>query len=180
MSTTVASPSSAPASSGASSAPSVSSSPSPASASPAPSSSPSSSQGSQAKQVSDSTHNTSQPASQPQDKAVPGETPAETAERKYKLKINGVEKEYGEAEVIRRAQHFESADQKFQDAAKSRKQVESFLAALKSNPMEVLANPNLGFNFREIAEQYLAKEYRQEMMSPEQQELEELLSLIHI
>lgn len=102
------------------------------------------------------------------------ETPAETAARKFKLKVNGVEREYDEDTVIRRAQLAESADQKFQEAAKMRKQAEAFIQALRDDPISVLTNPNLGVDMRKIAEKFLAKEYQREMISPEQRELEEL------
>lgn len=157
----------------------VSSAPSAPVSSPAPSSTPSSgaspspsSPSPQAKSVSSPVGSSdTAPVS---DKPVAGETPAEAAERKYKLKVNGAEREYSEQEVLRRAQHFESAEQKYQEAAQTRKQVEAFVEALRTDPMKVLANPDLGINFRELAETYLAKEFQKEMMSPEQIELEEL------
>lgn len=103
-----------------------------------------------------------------------GETHAEAVARKMKLKVNGVEREFDEATVIRKAQLAESAEQKFQEAAKLRKQTEAFIEALRSDPMSVLTNPQLGLNFRELAEQYLAKEIGREMLTPEQREIEEL------
>jgi hypothetical protein len=111
--------------------------------------------------------------------APAGETASEKAERKeaerrLKLKINGQEKEYSESEVIRKAQLAESADARFKEAAEMRKQVEQFMHTLKTDPKKVLLNPNLGINFRELAEEYLGSEIRKEMMDPVQRELEEL------
>jgi hypothetical protein len=96
------------------------------------------------------------------------------AERKWKLKINGAEREVSEAEAQRRLQLEFSADEKFKQASEMRKQVEQFMHTLKTDPKKVLLNPNLGINFRELAEEYLGSEIRKEMMDPVQRELEEL------
>ena len=104
----------------------------------------------------------------------PTETQAEKEIRKLKMKVNGKEREYTEDEVIRRAQMFESAEEKFQEAAKRTKQMEQFIEALKTNPAAILSHPELGIDMRKLAEEYLTKEVKREMMSPEERELEEL------
>ena len=145
------------------------------SSTPSPSSSTTTSSASSApKPSSPAPSSPGQSASAQPEPARPNETPAETAARKYKLKVNGVEREYDEETVIRRAQLAESADQKFQEASKLRKQTEAFIQALRDDPVSVLTNPKLGVDMRKIAEQFLAKEYQREMVSPEQRELEEL------
>jgi hypothetical protein len=160
------------------SAPSTSSSAPAASSAPAPSSTPSPS-------MSEKTGPTGGPAptgtsgssGEPtSNTAATQEAVRQAAEdaRKFKLKINGQEREYSEAEVIRRAQLAEAAQTKFEEAAQMRKQVESLVQALKADPMSVLTAPELGINFRELAENYLAKELQREMMPKEQRELEEL------
>jgi hypothetical protein len=93
-----------------------------------------------------------------------------------KLKVGGREVELEEPEVIRKAQLAEGAEQKFREAAEMRKQAQQFVEALRTNPMAVLTHPELGINFRELAEQYLGTELQKELMSPEQRELEELRS----
>ncbi len=94
--------------------------------------------------------------------------------RKWKLKVNGQERELGESELLRRAQLGYSADEKFQQASEMRQMTEQFFDALKKNPLAVLTHPELGINFREVAEGYLAKELQREMLPPEQRELEDL------
>jgi hypothetical protein len=94
--------------------------------------------------------------------------------RKFKLKVNGREREVDEAEVIRRAQLADAADERFKEAAQMRKQTEAFLEALRADPISVLQHPELGIDFRGLSEQYLTKELQRELMSPEQRELEEL------
>lgn len=96
------------------------------------------------------------------------------AERRYKLKVNGQEREYGEAEVLRKAQLADSADEKFKKAAEMQRQAEQFVEALRSDPLKILTHPDLGLNFREIAEQFLGEHVRKELMDPVERELEEL------
>lgn len=168
--TTPAAPSSAPSTTtstpSASPSPSASSSPSPSSSSPSPSSS------------SPAPASGSAPTAQGAQGDVPAAagTSAEVKEqiRKLKLKVNGKEVEMDEPEVLRRAQLAEAADQKFQEAAKTRKQMEEFVRQLKSDPLSILTNPELGIDFKGLAEQYLGQELQRELMTPEQRELEEL------
>lgn len=94
--------------------------------------------------------------------------------RKWKLKVNNQEREVTEAELIRRAQLGYSADEKFLKAKEMHSQAEDFFKMLKSDPLAVLNHPDLGINFREMAENYLAGELKKEMLPPEQRELEEL------
>lgn len=109
----------------------------------------------------------------------PNETAGEKAERKaeearIKAKVNGKEREYTLEEARRRLELIDGAEEKFQTAAQMRKQVEQFIETLRKDPKKILLNPELGINFREIAEEYLGAEVRKEMMDPQQRELEEL------
>lgn len=96
--------------------------------------------------------------------------------RKMKLKVNGKDVELDEPEVIRRAQLASAADEKFREAAQTRRQMEEFMAELQSNPLAVLTHPELGINFRELAETYLAGEFQRELMDPKDRELQDLRS----
>jgi hypothetical protein len=149
----------------------------------APSSSPSPS-------ASSSTPSSSAPTSSPTPSSTapvggtPSPTPpgdaakAEAARkeeiRKHKLKVNGREVELDEPEVIRRAQLAEAADAKFREAADMRKQMEQFVEQLRSDPMSILTHPDIGLDFKALAEQHLTKELQRELLSPEQRELEDL------
>jgi hypothetical protein len=117
-------------------------------------------------------------AEKPQESAPsPKETKEEVkkeAERRHKLKVNGQEREYTEAEVLRRAQLAEAADEKFKTAAEKEKHFAQFFEALRANPLAVLTHPELGINFREVAENFLGEHVRKEMMDPVERELEEL------
>lgn len=106
------------------------------------------------------------------DQSPPSAAAVAEAVRKHKLKVNGKEMELEEPEVLRRAQLAEAAEQKFQEAAKARREAAQVLEMLKQNPLAVLTK--LGINTREFSEKYLAGELQKEMLTPEQRELMEL------
>ena len=95
-------------------------------------------------------------------------------ERKMKLKVNGQEREYSESEVLRRAQLAESAQERYKQAAEKERQMEQFIEALRSDPISVLSHPELGVDFRQVAEQFLGEQVRREMMDPVERELADL------
>lgn len=95
---------------------------------------------------------------------------------KYKLKANGVEVEHTLEEVLKLASLGKGADSKFQEAAKARKQAEQFMSALKSDPISILTNPNLGIDFKKIAEEYLFNQIQAESLSPEERRQREMES----
>jgi hypothetical protein len=66
------------------------------------------------------------------------------------------------------------ADEAFQKSAAERKQVEAFIKELKTNPLAILRNKELGLNLRELAEKVLLEDLEDEAKSPEQKELESL------
>ena len=89
----------------------------------------------------------------------------------YKIKVDGKEYNVSIEEALKLAQKGVGADRKFNEAYKLRQQAEQFIHQLKTDPMSILMNPNLGFNFKQMAQDFLAKEIEKEMMSPEQREL---------
>lgn len=109
----------------------------------------------------------------------PGEGAAAAAKRKLKAIIDGKEIEADEDEVIKGFQRSKAADKRFEDAAKMRKQAETFINLLKrsaNDPKvleEIIAHPSIGGNFKKIAEQYLYDIIQRESMTPEQRELAE-------
>lgn len=105
---------------------------------------------------------------------LPGETAQQAAERKFKGKVNGREVEWSEAEVVRRAQLAEAADEKFRKAADIQKNHEAFMEQLARDPFAALEQAGLQVDLDTLAEQRLVAKLQKEMMSPEQRELEEL------
>jgi len=92
-------------------------------------------------------------------------------ERPFVVKADGKEYHLTKEEAIQLASKGIGADRKFGEAAKMRQQFEDFVHVLKTDPMSILQNPNLGLDFKRLAQDYLAKEIEKEMMSPEQREL---------
>jgi len=85
-----------------------------------------------------------------EDKVVP-------QEKKYKIKVNGQDREYTEAELIERAQKAESADQRFQEAAQLKREAEELRQAPPKDPVKP-----------EVEENYLAEARRLQMGSEEE------------
>lgn len=70
-------------------------------------------------------------------------SPQEVVEEMFKLKVLGEEKEYPRSEVLKLAQLGLGANKKFEEVAKTRKELESFTKRLVENPREFLRNhPN--------------------------------------
>jgi hypothetical protein len=68
------------------------------------------------------------------------------------------------------------ADEKFQEAASLRKQVEQLVNELKSNPLAILKHPQLGIDIKALAQQVLNEELEEMQLSPEQKQIKELES----
>lgn len=105
-------------------------------------------------------------------------TPEETkkaevaAKKAYKLKVGGKDVEVDESELLKRAQMGYSADEKWQEASKMRKEVESFLSVLQKDPAKALEQ--LGFNVDELAEKRIQQRIEEMQKSPEQIEKEKM------
>lgn len=92
---------------------------------------------------------------------------AEEVARKLKLKVDGIEQELPEEEVIKLAQMSKAAQKRFNEAAKMKKDSARFIEMLKENPLEVLNHPDIGVDVKKFAEDYLLKELEKQEMSPE-------------
>lgn len=95
---------------------------------------------------------------------TPAPTPAEV--RRLKLKLDGQEVELPESDVIALAQRGKVADQRFSEAATTRKEAQEIIEFAKSNPTEFFKRT--GMNARQWAEEFLMGELKREQMSPEQ------------
>src|SRR5690606_30231940 len=67
-----------------------------------------------------------------------------------------------------------AADEKFQEAAMTRKQAEQLVTLLRENPLAVLKHPELGLDVKALATQILNQELDEMQKSPEQKKLEEM------
>lgn len=99
--------------------------------------------------------------------------------KRVPLKVNGRDMEYevdldNDAELAKYLQKAMAADEKFQEAASIRKQMQAFVEALKSNPLAILSHPELGINVKELAEMVINQELEDLQKTPEQKRLEQL------
>lgn len=101
---------------------------------------------------------------------------AEAVAKRWKLKIDGKEEELDEKTVLTYAQKGKAADKRLEEATKKERMAQSFLDAIRKDPLGVLTHQDIGFNFDEIAEKHLISKYQREQMSPEQRELLEARS----
>jgi hypothetical protein len=94
--------------------------------------------------------------------------------RKFKVKVNDVEEEVSEDDLIAGYQTRKSSDAKFQEAATLRKQAEQFVHMLKTDPVKLLTHPALGHDMRKLAEEYLGKQLQEELMDPKDKEIRDI------
>ncbi len=104
--------------------------------------------------------------------------------KSFKLKVNGKEIEEkidlrDEARLIKALQLEKASQEAFQRASSKEKelaamnqQLDQFFELLKSNPMAILMNPELGINAEELASKILDARIEEESKTPEQKELE--------
>lgn len=101
-------------------------------------------------------------------------TVASTAEKilkKYKVKVDEQEMEVDEDELLRGYQLRKASDKRFQEGMQARKQAETFINMLKTDPKKILTNPNLGLDFKKIAEEFLLEQMQEEMLDPKEKEI---------
>lgn len=110
--------------------------------------------------------------------AKPKEEP-KPRKKKYAPKVNGKQKEIeidldNDEEVVKYLSKALAADEKFQEAAHLRKNVEMLVNELKTNPRSVLSHPELGLDLKKFAQDILNEEIEEMQKTPEQKELEKL------
>lgn len=99
--------------------------------------------------------------------------------KKYNLKVNGKARDVeldinNDAEVQKYLQKAYAADEKFQEAALTRKQMDYLIDQLRTNPIAVLQHEALGINVKELAQKVMEQELEDLAKSPEQKRIEEL------
>jgi hypothetical protein len=83
--------------------------------------------------------------------SLPGETKTETVARLYKVKIDGVESEVDEQELLKGYAHNKAASKRMEEASLTRKEAEQVLKIFKDDPKQ--AFKLLGKDARAFAEQ---------------------------
>lgn len=87
-----------------------------------------------------------------------------------KLKVRGREIDVDESKYHEYAQKGAAAQETWQEAAQMKREAENFINRLKSNPKEILTDPNLGIDFKKLAADYLWEQIQEEEMSPEEKD----------
>ena len=85
-----------------------------------------------------------------------------------RLKVKGKEIEVDESKYHEYAQKGAAATETWMEAAKMKRDADDFMRRLKEDPRSVLTDPNLGVDFRKIAEDYIWEQIQDEQLSPEQ------------
>jgi hypothetical protein len=112
-------------------------------------------------------------------------------DKKFKIKVNGVEESKPLREIIKDYQKFQAADRRFQEAAELRKQVEqrseeltaiekshetlvNYLTSVRSSPEKLweLAE-ELGVNVDDLAHEYVLKKMEYSMLDPREREFQD-------
>lgn len=111
----------------------------------------------------------------------PTETPAQAAARKRKFqikannKVRDVEVDLDNEEELKRyIEKAYGADEKFQEAAMTRKQAEALIELLKNDPLKVLSHPDLGLDVKALAYKVINQELEEMSLTPEQKKLKEM------
>lgn len=90
----------------------------------------------------------------------------------FEVKINGRSVKMTRDEVIAHAAKAQAADQRFEEAARARKQVEQIINTAKTNPIQALMDPSLGLTkeqIRDAFEKWYTQEFiESETLTPEQ------------
>ncbi len=94
------------------------------------------------------------------------------AKKFYKLKVGGKDVDVDEGELLKRAQMGYSADEKWQEAAKMRKQMDGFIQLLQRDPAKALEQ--MGYDVDKMAEERIQQRIAEMQKSPEQIEREKL------
>lgn len=106
-------------------------------------------------------------------KKAPTQQEIKEAVKEWKLKSNGKTRAVrDEAELVRLAQLGLGASEKFEQAAKNRKQAEAIIDLFQKDPAKAMKA--LGHDVRKLAEEYLYNEAQKSMMTPEQKQKAEI------
>jgi len=96
---------------------------------------------------------------------------AREAIRKYKVKVDGIDSEVDEAELLRGYSHQKAANKQLQEGKAARKQAEEFLTMMKNPEHFYEVAKKMGHDPRALAEKYLVSQLEEEMMDPKDKEL---------
>ena len=105
--------------------------------------------------------------------AKDGAIPQVAAEKLYRVKIDGKDRDIGEAELLRGYSHSSAANARMMQAAETQKQYQTMMTRLQTDPFELLQDPKIKLSkpMREMAEQYLLSQIEEDSLDPRDREL---------
>lgn len=111
---------------------------------------------------------------EPEEKAAPA-----SRKKKFQVKANNKIKDIeldldNEDEIRKYLEKAVGAEEKFAEAAMTRKQAEALIELLRTNPRQVLAHPELGLDIKKLAHEIINEELEDLAKTPEQKKLEEM------
>jgi hypothetical protein len=112
------------------------------------------------------------------DAAAKAEAKYRTADGRFRLQDGERVEEVDEAELVKRAQKAWAAERRFQEAHRTRQQVEYLLKTLKDPRQLWQALKHLGHEPRQVAEQYLLEQIEEESLTPEQKKVRDAERII--
>ncbi len=104
--------------------------------------------------------------------AEAGVTEKKEEEELFEYKVNGKMQKLTRAQALVRLQKSEAADQRFQEAADTKRRAEELLALIEKDPEAALAKA--GRDPAKVLEEYLSRKAREATLTPEQKEHEQL------
>jgi hypothetical protein len=99
---------------------------------------------------------------------------------KHKVKVDGQEMEVDYDTLLKDYQTSKAAQQRFNEAAQTRKQAEEILQLFKQDPRKALTHPSIGVDLNSFAQQILAEQIEEAMLSPEQREARDMKKKLSI
>jgi hypothetical protein len=112
------------------------------------------------------------------DAAAKAEAKYRTADGRFRLQDGERVEEVDEQELVRRAQKAWAAERRFQEAHKTRQQVEYLIKTLKDPQHLWTALQHLGHDPKKVAEQYLLQQIEEDLLTPEQRKVRDAERII--
>lgn len=82
--------------------------------------------------------------------------------------INGQERKITASEAAKRYELAEGANQRFEEAAQMRKEAMDFIKTLRTDPARIFNDPNIGADFKKLAQEALLRDLELQNMTPEE------------
>lgn len=119
------------------------------------------------------------PDGQPLPQKVEVKPEVKSNKKKLSLQVNGRKVEHeidisNDKELENYVRKAMAADERFEEAANMRKQMQQLVEVIKTNPLAILQHPDIGVDVKQLAEQVINQQIEEMQKSPEQREREKM------